>query len=66
MGKMNSARPEAIMLAPYYVQPYDGKDEVTQAKGNNTFAIRVQPYDNKDELTQAKGNNTRAIRRTAI
>ena len=36
----NTERHEEIILAPYEVQPYDYKDEVTQAKGNNTRAIR--------------------------
>ena len=49
------------MLAPSDVRPYNGKDEATQAKGNDTFAMRVQLYDNKDDLTQAKGNNARAV-----
>ena len=37
--KMSSPRPKAIIFAPDDAQPYDGKDEVAQAKGNNTGAI---------------------------
>ena len=37
---LRESSPKAIILAPYHVQPYDYKDEVTQAEGNNTRATR--------------------------
>ena len=58
--------PKAIILAPYGVQACDNKCELTQAKNNNTHAMRRTAMDGKNEVTQAKGNNARAIRRTAI
>ena len=37
------------ILAPYNVQPYDGKDEATQAKGNDARAwfTAMRPKMNK-------------------
>ena len=49
--------PKAIILVTYGAQPYDNKDELTQAKGNDTHAIRRTAMDGKDEVTRAKSNN---------
>ena len=37
---MRKPGPKTIILAPYVAQPYDNKNVMTNAKGNDTCAIQ--------------------------
>ena len=40
IAMMKYLTPKATILAPYGAQPYDTKDELTHAKGNNTCELQ--------------------------